>query len=161
MNQNTAATTDIRRFGYYIPQPDGTVDSVVCAEVAGADVLAELHEIVSVVFDLQPIIFAFNVIERNHRELVDSIKDYRSQLGHLAPSMLVPISTVMDGLISVSQKVNNFLSSASAFLAQTATELRRVHGKDSPALTTWNKKLSNLHSTYFSYRFLYELRNFA
>jgi hypothetical protein len=161
MNRDTSGTIDVRRLGYYIPQRDGTVDFVVHGRVPGAGVLAKLHEIVSVVFNLQPIIFAFDVVERNYRELVDSIEDYRSLLNNLATANVVPISVVMDGIVSAAQKVSNFLSSANAFLAQSETQLRRAHGTDSPELNTWNEKRNNLHATCFSYRFLYELRNFA
>lgn len=162
MNKDTVAITDIRRVGYFMPQRDGTVDFAY-GKAAGVDVLAELYEIISVVFSLQPIILAFNVVERNYRELADSIEDYRSQLDNLAPSNVVPISfaITMDGLVSASQKVNNFLSSASAFLEQTKTQLQHVHGKGSSELTSWNETRKNLHATCFSYRFLYELRNFA
>jgi hypothetical protein len=137
------------------------MDFVVHGKVADADVLAELHEIISVVFNLQPVIFAFDVIERNYRELVDSLDAHRSRLNNLATPNVVPISIVMDGIVLAAQKVSNFLSSASAFLAQTDTQLRCVHGTDSPELNMWNEKRKNLHASYFSYRFLYELRNFA
>lgn len=131
------------------------------AKVANADVLAEFHEISNAVSNLQPIIFAFDVVERNYRELVDSIEGHRTRLNDLAVGNALPILSAMDGIILAIQKVSNFLSSASAFLAQTETQLRRVHGKDSPELNLWNEERKDLHATSFSYRFLYELRNFA
>ncbi len=158
---DTSATTDIRRFGYYIPKPDGTMDFVVHDRVASAEVLTEFHEISNAIFHLQPIIFAFDVVERNYRELVDSIEDHRTRLNDLGVANPLPISGAMDGIVLAVQKVSNFLSSASAFLAQTETQLRRVHGTDSPELNIWNDERKNLHATCFSYRFLYELRNFA
>ena len=161
MNQKKAAAAEIRRFGYYTPQSNGTIDSVVNATALDSHALAELHKIVSVVFNLQPIIFDFKMLERNYQELIDSIEEYRSQLIKIAQSLVVPISIVTDGLISASQKVNNLLSSASSFLSHTETNLRRIHGKDSSAYTTWDEKRKNIHAASFSYRFLYELRNFA
>jgi hypothetical protein len=110
MSQDTSVTTDVRRFGYYMPQRDGTVDFLVYGRVAGADVLAELHEIIRVVFNLQPIIFAFDVVERNYRELVESVEDHRSRLNNLATINAVPISVAVDGIVSAAQKVSNFLS---------------------------------------------------
>lgn len=161
MSHDKAATKDIRRFGYYILQQNGTLDINVGVNVASVEVLAELNEIVGVIFNLQPIIFAFDVVERNYRELLDSIDAYRSRLDDLKPSLPVDISLAMDGLISVSQKVTNFLSSTTAFLAHSEMQLRRVHGHNSAELNTWNEKRKNLHAKHFSYRFLYELRNFA
>jgi hypothetical protein len=161
MNRAKTAIKDIRRFGYYIPQQNGTLDVYVGVNVATAEVLAELHEIVSVVFNLQPIIFAFDVVERNYREFLDSIDAYRSRLDDVKHGLPVDISIVMDGFISVSQKVTNFLSSTTAFLAHSEMQLRRVHGHDSAELNSWNEKRKNFHADHFSYRFLYELRNFA
>lgn len=163
MNRDTAATTDIRKVGYFIPQRDGTIDFAY-GKAASVDVLAELYEIISVISNLQPIIFAFNVVERNYHELLKFIENYRSQLENLAPSnAVIPFSfaITMDGIVTASQTVTNFLSSTSAFLDQTEKRLLRVHGKDSPELTSWHETRCHLHATCFSYRFLYQLRNFA
>ncbi len=156
-----SVTTDIRRFGYYIPKPGGSLDCVVHNPVLSADVLTEFHEISSAIFNLQPIIFAFDAVERNYRELVDSIEDHRSQLSNSVMASTKPISVVMDGFVLTTQKISNFLSSTSAFLAQTETQLRRVHGTDSAELNMWNEKRHDLYDNNFSYSFLYELRNFA
>lgn len=161
MNQDMTATTDIRRFGYYIPKPDGTVDFAVHKQTASADVLAEFHEVTSVIFNLQPIMFAFGTVERNYQEFIDSIEDHRSQLSNSVMASMKPISMVMDGFEIATQKISNFLSSTSAFLAQTETQLRRVHGISSVELNIWNEKRQDLYDNNFSYSFLYELRNFA
>ena len=161
MKQGMSATTDIRRFGYYIPKHDGVVDFVVHNPAASVDVLTEFHKTCSVISDLQPIIFAFDVVERNYRELVDSIEEHRSQLRNSVMASAKPISVVMDGFVIATQKISNFLSSTSAFLAQTETQLRRVHGTDSAELNMWNEKRNDLYDNNFSYSFLYELRNFA
>lgn len=154
-------TTDIRRFGYYTPNPDGTIDFVVHDIVASRKNLIEFQEVISVIFNLQPIIFAFNVVERNYQELTDSIQEHCSQLNNSLTTSAKPISFIMDGKILTVQKISNFLSSTSAFLDQTKMQLRRVHGKDSPELNSWDKKRKNLHAASFSYRFLYELRHFS
>jgi hypothetical protein len=160
MNQEMFATADIRRFGYYIPKLGGNLDFVVHKQVVSAEVLIELHKISSVIYNLQPIIFAFDVVERNYRELVESIENHRSQLSNSVMSSTKPIS-IMDGFVIATQKISNFLSSTSAFLAQTETQLRRVYGSDSLELNIWNEKRHVLYDNNFSYRFLYELRNFA
>jgi len=160
MNQDVSATTNIRRFGYYIPKLDGVVDFVVHNPAASADVLTEFHETCSVISDLQPIIFAFDVVERNYQELVDSIEGYRSQLSNPATANAGFIPVDMRGVVLVAQKASNFLSSTSAFLTRTEIQLGRVHGKKSPELKMWNKERNNMHATSFVYRFVYELRNF-
>ena len=93
MNQDMSATTDIRRFGYYIPKPGGSFDSVVHNPVLSAEVLTEFHGICSVISNLQPIIIAFDIAERNFRELVDSIEEHRSQLSNsaTADAGLIPV----------------------------------------------------------------------
>lgn len=156
-----SVTTDVRRFGYYITKPGRKLDYVVHNPEVSADVLIELHEVSSVIFNLQPIIFTFDVVERNFRELVDTIDDHRSQLDNLATTNagLVPIDT--SGIVLVAQRVSNFLSSASAFLAQTEVQLGSVYGQESLELKTWNKKRKDKHAACFPYRFLYELRNFS
>jgi hypothetical protein len=161
MSDDKDAIKEIRRFGYFIPQPNGTLDIYVGVHVASEEVLAELHEVVSVVFNLQPIMLAYEVVEKNYREILELIEIYRSRLEGSKPGLPADISITIEGMISFSQKVTNFLSSTSAFLAQAEMQLRRVHGDDSSQLFMWNEKRRSLHASSFSYRFLYELRNFA
>lgn len=161
MNQDMSATTDVRRFGYYIPKPGRSFDSVVHNPALSADVLTEFHEICSVISNLQPIIIAFDIAERNFRELVDSIENHRSQLNNSATADAGLIPVGVGGVVLVAQKASNFLSSAGAFLAQTEIQLGRVHGENSPESKMWNEKRKDMHAACFSYRFLYALRNFS
>ena len=75
-----STTIELRRFGYYIPKPDCTFDFVVHNQSASADVLTEFHETCAVLFTLQPILISFDTVERNYRELIESIEDQRSEL---------------------------------------------------------------------------------
>lgn len=160
MNQDMSATIDVRRFGYYIPKLDGAVDFIV-HQAASADVLTEFHETCRVISNLQPIIFAFDIVERNYRELVDSVEEYRSQLNNSVTANAGHIPGDVNGVVLVAQKVSNFLSSAGAFLTQTEIQLGSAHGKESPELEMWNTKRKDQHAACFSYRFLYELRNYS
>lgn len=161
MDQDVNITIDLRRFGYYIPKPEGTIDFVLQNQAISADALAEFHEICSIIFNLQPIIFALDVVERNYQELVDATEIHRSQLSGSMTTISKPISVVMDGFVLIAQRISNFLSSTTAFLDQVETQLRRIHGEGSPELNTWDEKRKSLHAKSFSYRFLYQLRNFA
>lgn len=136
------------------------MDVVVYNKVASEKNLTEFHEVISVIFKLQPIIFAFNVVERNYQELTDSIQELRSQLDNSLATNAEPISLIMDRNILIIQKISNFLSSTTAFLEQTKTQLRKEYGKKSPELNTWHEKRKKMHADNFSYFFLYELRNF-
>lgn len=161
MSTNSSNPTEIRRFGFYIPKQNETWDVSVHNQAMSADVLNEFHETCSVIFNLQPIIIAFDVVERNYQELVDSIEVHRSHLSNSVMASMRPISSAIDGLVLVNQKISNFLSSTSAFLGQTETQLRRLYGAGSSELNLWNEKRHNLYQTSYSYRFLYELRNFT
>lgn len=74
---------------------------------------------------------------------------------------VLPILDVLEGKLSVSQKITNFLSSASAFLDRTDKQLQRIHNKDSSEYTAWDKLRKDLHASSFSYKFVYKLRNFS
>lgn len=161
MSQGSAESTEIRRFGYYVPKPDGTMDIFVHSIVADSDVLAELNEIVGVVFKLQPIVFAFDIVEKNYSEFVNLIKEYELKLSSLNAANIAPVPIALDAMISVSQKITNFLSSTSAFFAHTDKQLQKLHGKDSVERNTWDENRKDLHAGSFAFRFLYELRNFA
>lgn len=137
------------------------MDFVVHKKNVGADVLVELHEIISVVFNLQPILISLEIIERNHLELIAALEAHQRTLNNLATSNEVSIPQALEGVILSGQKISNFLSSASAFLAQTDRQLLILHGEDSPELNMWNERRKNLHASYFSYQFLYELRNYV
>lgn len=160
MKLNISATTDKRRFGYYIHKLNGTMDFVVHEQAASIDVLAEFYEVTSTIFKLQPIVFAYNVIERNYQELFDSIQKHCLQLDNMLEINTEPTSLIMDRNVLIIQKITNFLSSATAFLAQTETQLRKVYKTDSPELNMWNEKRNKIYADNFSYFFLYELRNF-
>lgn len=161
MNERKFKATDVRHFGYYIPKSDGTYDFFVHKQLISPDVLTEFHNICSVVFDLQPIIFAFDVVERNYQELISSTNDHRMQLNNSATVNIRLNLVAIDGFILTAQKITNFLSSASAFLTQTEIQLKKVHGKDSHEFGLWDTRRKELHAGNFSYRFLYELRNFS
>lgn len=164
MSQDKSKDIDSRRFGYiYLQHIENKFNYVVNHEVISANILNELNERIRVIFNLEPIITALVGVERNYLELLDSIENHRSLLNKLGAESLnvLPILVAMEGKLSATQKITNFLSSASAFLVQTETQIRRLHGKDSNELMVWNKTRKDLHASSFSYRFMYELRNFT
>ena len=129
---------DIRRFGYYIPKPDGTMDISIHKTVADAETLTELNEIVDVIFKLQPIIFAFDIVEKNYAELLKSFSESVSKLNGMEP-VNISTSFALDTLISVSQKVTNLLSSTSAFLTHNSRQLHKIYGEGSQEWKIWDE----------------------
>lgn len=57
-------------------------------------------------------------------------------------------------------KLNNFLSSIKLFLDHFERKLKDSYGKDSEEVNRFKKETSRLYDNYFSYRFLYHLRNY-
>lgn len=155
------ADNDPRRFGHLIPKPDGTVDILVHSKAASLDVLAELAKITEVIFHLQPVVLSFHAVAMNHEELLSSSETFRARLSAFRGDNMVPMVVLLGGFALLSQKIANFLSSASAFLSQTQTNLSNTYGSTSAEAKAWNAERHRLHEARFSYRFLYELRNYS
>ena len=136
------------------------MDFLVQAQIVPDEVLSELREIIAVVFDVQPILIAFEIVERNCAELLSSVEKHVEAINRSSENM-VAVELMLEGLVSSSQRINNFLAAGTAFLAQTETQIRIVHGEGSAELDAWTVARNYAHATSFAYRFLYELRNFA
>ena len=57
--------------------------------------------------------------------------------------------------------VNNFLLSTRAFVDRSEARIKREFGDNSYEFKSFKKDTSYLYDTYFSYRFLYTLRNYG
>lgn len=157
MSHSPAASSDVRRFGYYIPYSNGKVDFAVSTKVLDTEVLAELNRITGVIWVVQPILIAFEVVENNFRELVDSLELHREKLSKLGSPVAISILLHLKGSVFAAQRVTNFLSSASAFLAQAQKKM-----EDTANISEdWDEKRKDNHAKFFSFRFLYVLRNFS
>jgi len=151
----------IRRLGYYEAKVDGTVDLKILEKPADPEVLDEFSTITKVVFDLQPIIFAFQIVENNHKELHGTLESRVNQFNTRTDSALPSVSEFHDSLIVIAQCLINFLGSANSFLDQSQVRIRKVWGEQSQDFVAWDKMRRDLHREHFSFRFLYQLRNFA
>lgn len=58
-------------------------------------------------------------------------------------------------------KLNNFLSSIRLFLDHSDRKLKKKYGPESEEYILFDNKTSELFDSYFSYRFLYKLRNYV
>jgi hypothetical protein len=151
----------IRRFGYFIAQPNATMDFVIHSLVASPEILSEFHDLVRVVFRLQPVVISLRIVENNVRDILDAINGCREALDALATPNVVPAESALNGLIAAAQRVSNFLAAATGFLSLAESQLREEYGKGSAEFDAWNKRRRELHRGSFAYRFLYELRNFS
>lgn len=147
------------RFGYLVYRADGLVDATVLSREASSEVVAELEQLTAALFEIQPIVFAMELVERNYRELHNGLREHNEAMSAAAHGDKA--LTQLEGLIAMSQRTTNFLASASAFLGACETRLKRVHGHNSGEVSTWLDRKRALHAAHFAYRFLYELRNFA
>lgn len=155
---------EVKRPGYiYIHHRENKENIVVSNHILSADALKELNKVIGVIFDLQPIIFSLDEVERSFQELINSIKIHELNLNKLGKKKLnvLPILDVLEGKLSISQKITNLLSSASAFLCRTEHQLRCKHGENSEKFKVWKKLTNDIHASSFSYRFMYDLRNFT
>lgn len=98
---------------------------------------------------------------RNYDDLTNTIDNLYGELKALVGGNLFESSFPMSGMTQVSQRVINFLASATSFLNITENHLNHRFGKESSQSIGWNSKRNDLHKETFAYRFLYELRNFS
>ncbi len=63
--------------------------------------------------------------------------------------------------LDLNRRLMNFLSAVRTYLDHTETDLKRRFGEDSERYTRFEKLTNRLYDSWFSYRFLYKLRNFV
>lgn len=71
-----------------------------------------------------------------------------------------PQSKIKTHVNNLNCKLNNFLSSIKLFLDHFERRLKDDYGKESEEVELFKRETSRLYDTYFSYRFLYHLRNY-
>lgn len=71
-----------------------------------------------------------------------------------------PQSKIKTHVNNLNCKLNNFLSSIKLFLDHFERRLKDDYGKESEEIELFKRETSRLYDTYFSYRFLYHLRNY-
>jgi len=63
--------------------------------------------------------------------------------------------------LEINRRLVNYLTTVRIFLDYSETNLKRRYGKNSKQVTQFKKACSEAYNTYFAYRFVYELRNYA
>jgi len=63
--------------------------------------------------------------------------------------------------LNINRAALNLLSSVRTYLDHTETSLKRRHGETAQIFLSFDRACSHAYDTYFSYRFLYKLRDYA
>lgn len=145
---------------WYLPTPDGLTDLGVWRRFVNEEMREELRRHTRPIYDFQSIISAFRILERNHAEMLDTLREQNAGFDRAAWSETmgpVPIESV----IAVVQRISNFLGATSAFLDITSRQLERSFGESSSEFMSWDSKRTALYAARVEYRILYHLRHFA
>ncbi len=154
-------TSKRKRVGYYIKRDDGKLDLCIHKKDFDQSCIDELDHYSQVIFKLQPTIISYEMVNLSYYELKKHIELQKNiWLEQLTPGK-GSIDTAIDYLAESTQKVTNLLSSATSFLSSTQVKLRKDYGEEANQYTEWNNLRNSLHGDNFSYRLLYELRNYS
>lgn len=150
-----------RRIGHYIKTEDGKLDIAVHKNDFNTECYEELDRYIRVIFKIQPILISYESLIISHNELIQTIEKYKEQFlkGGVPNSFYMDF--VVSYLVESVQKATNFLSSATSFLSTSQVKLRRDFGERSREYIEWNTCRNTLRKNSFSYRLLYELRNYS
>lgn len=87
----------------------------------------------------------------NFKELLTIIEDVEANNKYLE----------MEYVRSINRVLVNYLSSTKMFLEHTEIKIKKTFGDKSQEFSIWKSATSKEYDDYFSYRFLYQLRNFT
>lgn len=150
-----------RRVGYFVENNEGKLDISIHSVDFDETCYQELTDYSKVIFNVQPIVTAFEIVKNNYEEIDSSAASYKNSVENLKMPNPKAIVESLDSGVILTQRVSNLLSSASSFLTNAEISLEKDFGKSSNELAMWNNYRRNLHKESFSYRFMYELRNYA
>ena len=150
-----------RRVGFIVENGQGTLDISVHSLDFEEIHYEELKEYSNVIFEVKPIVVSFEVVKKNFEEIFTTASSYKEDIKDTKSAGPTEIHLSLESMVSMTQRIGNFLAAASSFLTNSEVRLEKVYGKDSKELESWNEFRRNLHKNKFSYRFMYELRNYS
>jgi len=154
-------STPIRkRIGYYKQQEAGAIDVNISEKDFSDESYVEYKQCIKIVFELQPIIMLHEATLRNYSELEASILSSEQKFKDKTLKNGSQYLLVTEG-VTIIQRINNFLASASSFLSVSEVKLEKCYGKGSNEEKTWNQFRNEMHKDSFAYQFIYDLRNFS
>ena len=150
-----------KRFGWYVPQDDGTLDLAFQDGEFSDESWQELRKVVAIIPNLRPIVIDFLALEQDFQALVciesaiaRSIERLPNPIG-VVPAILTP------AYAQAQRHISNFLGAASAFRDRAKARLAEMHGSNSDYSENLKVAISAAYDESRAYRILYNLRNYA
>ncbi|EJG1698390.1 hypothetical protein CDB74_RS23525 [Vibrio parahaemolyticus] len=146
--------------GYLTPKESGKYDIAIMQTPFDDVCYDEFKRLTDIVKKLQPIGMQYQSIGLSYSAFKESV----TELTTLYESANLHENTVIDSLNHVSLIANRILgvlTSASAFLTSTEIRIKKIFGKESNEIMSWNSLRNDLHKKSLAYRLMYELRNYS
>lgn len=143
------------RIGYSVFKEGGKCDFGILKNDFSRDSYNELQSYSKIIYDLQPIALLFDAVRINFNDLNADINKEITIINtvELGKEIVFKNLVLMSKLLV---RITNFITSANSFLTHTELILKKISEDDG-----WNNFRNDLHKNSFSYRFVYELRNYS
>jgi hypothetical protein len=149
-----------KRFGYFTPREDGTIDAALIDQLVVPEVYEEFERVVGITSELRPFVIDFLSLKTNFASFFgapDIIKNDFEKLPNPLKTGGVAQAIV---LAKAQGPLSNFLSSASSFRDRASTRLRERYGAASLQARQLTAAIKDCYDGSLAYRLLYNLRNF-
>ena len=150
-----------RRFGWYLPKPDGRLDLKIDHVPIDETIWTEFRHYTRVVEVLRPYMVDYLALSGDAKYVRAAETDIGALLSRQFVTGLIDILAGVDANAIAQRRVGNFLGAASAFRDRSATRLLTEFGKGSSEANAFKAATAHWFDTSFAYRCLYQLRNFA
>src|SRR5947209_7782627 len=154
-------TSAVRKFGWFIPKPDGSVDLGVRSPSLSAEHWTEFEQLVAIIAELRPFVIDYLSLEGDYTALASVEEEIAAYLGGMPNTFSFGGLQQTVVLAKAHGALSNFLASASAFRDRADTRLRERYGPNSPQAKQLKAAISGAYDASFAYRLLYTLRNYG
>lgn len=110
------------------------------------------------IYDFHEIHIQWKTFHENNTALLLYIETLQKPI-NLNPELISFTDEHLDSVVKLNQLLTNTITSANVFVNITEKKLKKRVCSDS--FKEWDKKRRHFYDNQFSYRFLYELRNYA
>ena len=125
---------------------------------------SQLEEIQSWISDVNAAIsdwVSIRAVRTTYDEIIQCQRSTRKALNNLANPTAFDVPSMIAAYANMEQRLSSFLFAASAFRDRTKTRLRERYGEKSENLAAFEDLQKSEYDKLFSYRLLYNVRNFA
>ena len=99
------------------------------------------------------------ILRLNYSNYIELIQKYLKKYKIVLP--IITFSQLDDMAINIASYLTNYLSTIHIFLNHSSKYLLKIYGPDSQKFKSFDNARKSFHFNNFSYRFIYELRNFS